>query len=130
MNLKVGLESIRLEPLRKINIDEHQWVKVYVNVKLNGFTASYNVSIELESFTSFLETLRSCSIDRTQEIFFTTLEDSITLSGKYIDSEMVQWNGKLQYPVGIGSILNFNMETDTAQIENLINELEFELNNL
>ncbi|WP_320018250.1 hypothetical protein [Labilibaculum manganireducens] len=130
MNIKGDLGNINLELIQGNSTDEYQWLIVFIDAKLRGFTASYNISIELESFTSFLETLKKWSIDNTQEIAFTTLEDSLTLNGKYDDLGKIQWRGKLQYPIGDGNILDFKMETDVVHVESLINELEFELSNL
>lgn len=130
MNIKGELENINLEIIRGVNTNDYQWLMVFVDVKLCGFTASYSVSIELESFTTFLKTLKNSSTDNTQDIVFTTLEDSITLIGKYVDFGKIQWKGKFQYPIGDGNVLNFKMETNATQIQNIINELEFELSNL
>lgn len=88
------------------NNDEYQWLTVFVDVVLDGITASYREEIEKSSFTNFLELLKKSLINNSQVIVFKTIEDYISINGRYCDSNEVKWNIKLQHLVGNGSILD------------------------
>lgn len=106
---------------------DRRWIKIELNIKLNGFASRQFIEILSDDFVSFCNSIKNSLNDFSKTIEFITLEESIFLQGTIQYNGQVVWKGYTIYPIGNGNKLSFRFETELAQVDNLYNDLQKEL---
>ena len=103
-----------------------QWVNVWVQIKLNGFSADYKTKFLYSDFTRFKDSIEKVLNGIESKCMFNTLEETFELIGN-LDKELIYWNGIATHPVTGGSKLIFNIETNKIRLQDLIQEIDDDL---
>lgn len=126
-NSKLCLEILGKSNLDTINEWDSKWIRVSVDINLNGFRANFKIELMDDDFRQFFDSLNSV-LNKTSDVFeFKTLEESIYLKGKVSYSGLIEWEGSVQYPIGDGNVLSFKFESDYLQIEAVYDSLKKDL---
>ena len=109
------------------NMDaDYQWITTQINVVVGGFRASFVETIEACSLLDFMVSL-NVDMKSKEPIVFSTIENSLALRGENNGFGKIIWHGRVEHPVGNGTVLTFSFEADYTQNVRLIKELEYEL---
>ena len=130
MNIKGESGNVNLIVTERIRSDsddfyDANWLKADIVVSVLGFKANYNTEIRVDELQRFYNCLKEVKAFESNQAELVTMEEGIFL--KLVVSKLGQITcfGKAQH---LGNALEFKIDTDFANIDLLVQEIEAILN--
>ncbi|PWA09020.1 hypothetical protein DCC39_13715 [Pueribacillus theae] len=109
------------------NIYDADWHRNYLIFTLPAFKAEIDeIMLEGNLLTYYIEELRAFTALKINEVFFEPTEPYFGLTFSFLSKrkKRIGVEGYVQYPVGIGAVLQFEFETGVTDVVRFINGLE------
>ena len=100
------------------------WLISDITIMVPGFKGSFDFCLDAPALAGFLQELNQMKATVSGSASFTPIEPSISLVGEMTNMRQIRWKGIAQYPLGYGSELDFEFESDQSYLPEVISELE------
>lgn len=104
-----------------IDVEDANWLDAEIKINVPGFKGLYNANLRADDFERFYKDLNKLKAGKIFQIEFTTMEDGIYLKGSLDLLGNIKWKGIARSYWG-NSVLTFEIETDYASIDTLIEQ--------
>ena len=104
-----------------IDIEDANWLDAEIKINVPGFKGLYKANLRAEDFERFYKDLNKLKTGKFFQIELTTMEEGIYLKGSLDLLGTIKWEGIARSYWG-NSVLTFEMETDYASIDALIEQ--------
>ena len=100
------------------------WLDCRLNLGLNGFYADFAFGLRADELERFLRELEQLHSNLKGTASLENMSCVIHLNVTIRKTGQLIWEGRLVYPAGHGTTLEFEVESDQSFLPDLINELK------
>jgi len=134
MELDINIKGLDGELLKITVVDyshpdavdfwDGNWLACKLILRIKGFNADFIFDLRVDEVESFLVELEQFNLNLKGKANLENMEEVIKLNLSVNKTGMLKWEGRLLYPAGIGSTLEFTYESDQSFLPGLITELK------
>ncbi|MCU0338442.1 MAG: hypothetical protein MUE30_01045 [Spirosomaceae bacterium] len=128
MILRSGDNYVQIDVLERLYQNDNDywdgnWLNSEVKINFFGFKGIYGTNFRSDEFQQFYNHLIKLKNNLTQKVEFAAMEEGLYLEGKIDVTGNIKWKGIAKPEFGSIQFI-FDLETDSASIDNVIHQLK------